>query len=60
VQAWDNLVDACKVISGKTILLLQIVYGAELKRIFAQAEATKKAYMLCCCAVNVCFSLSLS
>ena len=39
--AWDKLVDSCKVISGKTILLLQIVYGAELKRIFAAAQATR-------------------
>lgn len=40
-SAWDKLVEACKVISGKTILLLQIVYGAELKRIFAAAQATR-------------------
>jgi hypothetical protein len=42
--AWDGLVESCKVISGKTILLLQIVYGAELKRIFAAAQQTKDAF----------------
>jgi hypothetical protein len=33
---WSRLVDACKVIAEMTVLLLQIVYGAEVKRIFAQ------------------------
>ena len=40
-QGWDRLVDACKIIAGKTILLLQIVYGAELKRLFASADLTQ-------------------
>eukprot|EP01121_Diplochlamys_sp_Union-15-3_P000449 TRINITY_DN10407_c0_g1_i1.p1 TRINITY_DN10407_c0_g1~~TRINITY_DN10407_c0_g1_i1.p1 ORF type:complete len:770 (-),score=180.74 TRINITY_DN10407_c0_g1_i1:26-2335(-) len=37
-KAWDELVSACRVIAGRTIRLLQIVYGAELKRIYAIAE----------------------
>jgi hypothetical protein len=32
------LVDACRIMSGKTIKLLQIVYGAELKRLFTVAD----------------------
>jgi len=35
---WTGLVDACRVMSGKTIKLLQIVYGAELKRLYAVAD----------------------
>jgi hypothetical protein len=39
VQAgWEGLVDACRIMAGKTIRLLQIVYGAELKRLFAEAQ----------------------
>lgn len=30
-SGWNGLVDACRVMSGKTIRLLQIVYGADLK-----------------------------
>eukprot|EP01087_Luapelamoeba_hula_P016449 TRINITY_DN505_c0_g1_i1.p1 TRINITY_DN505_c0_g1~~TRINITY_DN505_c0_g1_i1.p1 ORF type:complete len:2168 (-),score=569.75 TRINITY_DN505_c0_g1_i1:84-6587(-) len=40
---WNSLVDACKIIAGKTILLLQIVYGAEIQRLFAAAEMARKA-----------------
>jgi len=36
---WAGLVDACRVMSGKTIKLLQIVYAAELKRLFATADS---------------------
>ncbi len=39
---WNKLVDSCKVIAEMTVLLLQIVYGAEVKRVFAmqrRAEA---------------------
>ena len=39
---WSRLVEACKVIAEMTVLLLQIVYGAEVKKIFAlqkRAEA---------------------
>eukprot|EP01125_Pyxidicula_operculata_P005612 TRINITY_DN196_c0_g1_i1.p1 TRINITY_DN196_c0_g1~~TRINITY_DN196_c0_g1_i1.p1 ORF type:complete len:1163 (+),score=467.74 TRINITY_DN196_c0_g1_i1:39-3527(+) len=32
-KGWEGLVDACRVMSGKTIRLLQIVYGAPLKRL---------------------------
>jgi DNA repair exonuclease SbcCD ATPase subunit len=35
---WEGLVDACRIMAGKTIHLLQIVYGAELKRLFAEAQ----------------------
>jgi len=37
-QGWNGLVDACRVMSGKTIRLLQIVYGADLKRLMISAE----------------------
>jgi hypothetical protein len=37
-SGWANLVEACKTIAGKTVLLLQIVYGAEVLRIFRAAE----------------------
>eukprot|EP01128_Nolandella_sp_AFSM9_P005787 TRINITY_DN2861_c0_g1_i1.p1 TRINITY_DN2861_c0_g1~~TRINITY_DN2861_c0_g1_i1.p1 ORF type:complete len:2112 (+),score=650.25 TRINITY_DN2861_c0_g1_i1:34-6336(+) len=30
---WKGLVDACRVMAGKTIRLLQIVYGADFKRV---------------------------
>ncbi|MCL4419627.1 hypothetical protein M1146_06040 [Patescibacteria group bacterium] len=30
-SGWNGLVDACRVMSGNTIKLLQIVYGADLK-----------------------------
>ncbi len=35
---WSLLVDSCKIIAGKTILLLQIVYGADIQRVFACAD----------------------
>lgn len=37
-SGWDDLVDACRVMSGKTIRLLQIVYGAPLKRLKINAD----------------------
>jgi len=37
-QGWDNLVEACRVMSGKTIRLLQIVYGAPMKRLKINAD----------------------
>ncbi len=37
-QRWQYLLDACKVIAEKTTLLLQIVYGAEVKRFFECSE----------------------
>jgi uncharacterized protein YukE len=37
-KGWDDLVDACRVMSGKTIRLLQIVYGAPLKRLKINAD----------------------
>jgi hypothetical protein len=37
---WAQLVDACKIIAGKTVLLLQIVYGAEVTRLFRAADST--------------------
>lgn len=42
-QGWNALVDACKVIAGKTVLLLQIVYGAEVERLFRAAELAVEA-----------------
>lgn len=38
MSGWTGLVEACRIMSGKTIRLLQIVYGAELKRLFATAD----------------------
>jgi hypothetical protein len=35
-DGWNKLIEACKVIAEMTVLLLQIVYGAEIKRVFAQ------------------------
>jgi len=35
---WNSLVDACRIMSGKTIRLLQIVYGAELKKLQLSAD----------------------
>ncbi len=35
---WTGLVDACKIIAGKTVLLLQIVYGAEVTRLLRAAD----------------------
>lgn len=35
---WSQLVDCCKIIAGKTIILLQLVYGAELYRLFACSD----------------------
>lgn len=40
---WASLVEACKVIAGKTVLLLQIVYGAEVERLFRAAEQVAEA-----------------
>eukprot|EP01128_Nolandella_sp_AFSM9_P008029 TRINITY_DN45_c1_g1_i1.p1 TRINITY_DN45_c1_g1~~TRINITY_DN45_c1_g1_i1.p1 ORF type:complete len:1121 (+),score=413.38 TRINITY_DN45_c1_g1_i1:168-3365(+) len=37
-QSWNLLVDSCRVMSGKTIRLLQIVYGADLKRLQLTAD----------------------
>jgi hypothetical protein len=35
---WAGLVESCRIMAAKTIKLLQIVYGAELKRLFAVAD----------------------
>jgi len=37
-QGWNALVDACRIMAGKTIRLLQIVYGADLKRLQLSAD----------------------
>jgi hypothetical protein len=37
---WSQLVECCKIIAGKTIILLQIVYGADLYRLFACSDQT--------------------
>uniref|UniRef100_A0A6B2KX37 Vinculin n=1 Tax=Arcella intermedia TaxID=1963864 RepID=A0A6B2KX37_9EUKA len=37
-QGWNRLTDACRVMSGTTVHLLTIVYGADLKRLQAIAD----------------------
>jgi len=37
-KGWENLTDSCGTLSGATIRLLQIVYGAPLKRINLNAD----------------------
>eukprot|EP01091_Cochliopodium_minus_P019438 TRINITY_DN8162_c0_g2_i1.p1 TRINITY_DN8162_c0_g2~~TRINITY_DN8162_c0_g2_i1.p1 ORF type:complete len:2047 (-),score=896.61 TRINITY_DN8162_c0_g2_i1:36-6176(-) len=39
---WGTLIDACKIIAEKTILLLRIVYGAEIKKIYAQKKKAQE------------------
>jgi hypothetical protein len=39
---WSQLVECCKIIAGKTIILLQIVYGADLYRLFACSDQTNE------------------
>eukprot|EP01130_Rhizamoeba_saxonica_P010949 TRINITY_DN4525_c0_g1_i1.p1 TRINITY_DN4525_c0_g1~~TRINITY_DN4525_c0_g1_i1.p1 ORF type:complete len:2789 (-),score=1037.32 TRINITY_DN4525_c0_g1_i1:18-8384(-) len=34
-DGWNGLVDACRIMSGQTIKLLQVVYGADFKRLDA-------------------------
>lgn len=41
-QGWSLLTEACRLMAGKTIRLLQIVYGADLKRLFAVANQVHK------------------
>lgn len=41
-KAWTLLTEACRLMAGKTIRLLQIVYGADLKRLFAVANQVHK------------------
>jgi len=40
-DAWDGLGKACRTIAYKTAVLLQIVYGAELEKMFMQTERAK-------------------
>lgn len=40
-DAWDGLGKACRTIAYKTAVLLQIVYGAELEKMFMQTEKAK-------------------
>lgn len=40
---WSQLVESCKIIAGKTIILLQLVYGADLYRLFACSDMTSDA-----------------
>jgi hypothetical protein len=37
-SGWNSLVDACRIMAGKTIRLLQIVYGADLRRLQLTAD----------------------
>ena len=40
-QGWEGLVDACRIMAGYTIRLLQVVYGADWERInFARDEGS--------------------
>jgi hypothetical protein len=41
-KGWSSLTEACRLMAGKTIKLLQIVYAADLKRLFAVANAVHK------------------
>lgn len=41
-QGWTLLTEACRQMAGKTIRLLQVVYGADLKRLFAVANQVHK------------------
>ena len=41
-KGWTLLTEACRLMAGKTIRLLQIVYGADLKRLFAVANQVHK------------------
>jgi len=40
-DGWNGLVDSCRIMSGKTVRLLQIVYGADLKRLQLTADQLK-------------------
>lgn len=44
-NAWTRLVDSCKVIAEMTVLLLQIVYGAEVKKIVALQKKANLAVL---------------
>lgn len=38
---WNGLTEACRVISGNTIKVLQIVYGAQLRRLLSVADTVQ-------------------
>lgn len=40
-KGWAGLLDACRTISGDTVYILQLVYGAELQKY------GKKAILIC-------------
>lgn len=40
---WQRLADSCKVIANKTIVLLQIVYGAETRKILEAADRARES-----------------
>lgn len=42
-SGWDGLAQGCKGIAGKTTTLLEIVYGAEVKRFFEIGEEASEA-----------------
>ena len=39
-SGWNGLMEACRVISGNTIRVLQLVYGAQLRRLLYVADLT--------------------
>lgn len=41
VTGWNGLLDACRIMSGKTILLLQIIYGADVHRLLQASDRLK-------------------
>jgi hypothetical protein len=52
-QGWNGLVDACRVMSGNTIKLLQIVYGADLKRLQLTADELLESISGVCSPKNL-------
>ena len=42
-QGWATLLSSCKTIASKTVLLLQIVYGAENDRLTRSLQSTSQA-----------------
>lgn len=41
VEGWNGLLDACRVMSGKTIYLLQVIYGADVHRLLQACDRLK-------------------
>eukprot|EP00026_Physarum_polycephalum_P000480 Phypoly_transcript_00481.p1 GENE.Phypoly_transcript_00481~~Phypoly_transcript_00481.p1 ORF type:complete len:849 (-),score=248.25 Phypoly_transcript_00481:2040-4586(-) len=41
-RGWAGLLDACRTISGDTVYILQLVYGAELQKLLLAAQQAQK------------------